>query len=50
VRVVAHIATPGEPSLTLVTPSRHVPVGTFEDVEGLPVVNSWCEPLAAGDD
>jgi sugar lactone lactonase YvrE len=34
VRVFAHIAAPGEPSLTLVTPSHTVFVGTFEDAEG----------------
>jgi hypothetical protein len=35
VRVFAHIAAPGEPSLTLVTPKRHrVFVGTFEDIAG----------------
>jgi sugar lactone lactonase YvrE len=34
VRVFAHIAAPGEPSLTLVTPQHRVFVGTFEDVEG----------------
>jgi sugar lactone lactonase YvrE len=34
IRVFAHIAAPGEPSLTLVTPHHKVYVGTFEDVEG----------------
>jgi len=34
IRVFAHIAAPGEPSLTLVTPSHRVYVGTFEDVSG----------------
>jgi sugar lactone lactonase YvrE len=34
VTVFAHIAAPGEPSLTLVTPDRHVFVGTFEDIAG----------------
>jgi sugar lactone lactonase YvrE len=32
--VFAHIAAPGEPSLTLVTPEHRVYVGTFEDVTG----------------
>jgi sugar lactone lactonase YvrE len=34
IRVFAHIAPPGEPSLTLVTPKHKVYVGTFEDVAG----------------
>jgi hypothetical protein len=34
IRVFAHIAAPGEPSLTLVTPSHTVFVGTFEDAAG----------------
>jgi sugar lactone lactonase YvrE len=35
IRVFAHVAAPGEPSLTLVTPNqRRVFVGTFEDVAG----------------
>jgi len=34
VRIFAHIGAPGEPSLTLVTPSHTVYVGTFEDVAG----------------
>lgn len=34
IRIFAHIAAPGEPSLTLVTPSHTVFVGTFEDAEG----------------
>jgi hypothetical protein len=34
IRVFAHIAPPGEPSLTLVTPKHKVYVGTFEDAAG----------------
>jgi sugar lactone lactonase YvrE len=34
IKVFAHIAKPGEPSLTLVTPKHKVYVGTFEDVTG----------------
>jgi hypothetical protein len=34
IRVFAHVGAPGEPSLTLVTPSHTVYVGTFEDVAG----------------
>jgi sugar lactone lactonase YvrE len=34
ITVFAHVAKPGEPSLTLVTPHRKVYVGTFEDVSG----------------
>lgn len=34
IKVFAHIASPGEPSLTLVTPHHKVYVGTFEDVTG----------------
>lgn len=34
IRVFAHIAAPGEPSLTLVTPAGRIFVGTFEDVAG----------------
>ncbi|HEX3898661.1 MAG TPA: hypothetical protein VHW74_05770 [Mycobacteriales bacterium] len=35
VMIFAHIAAPGEPSLTLVTPNQHrVFVGTFEDIAG----------------
>jgi sugar lactone lactonase YvrE len=34
IKVFAHVAKPGEPSLTLVTPHRRVYVGTFEDVAG----------------
>jgi hypothetical protein len=34
IRIFAHIAKPGEPSLTLVTPNRKVFVGTFEDAAG----------------
>jgi sugar lactone lactonase YvrE len=34
VTVFAHVAAPGEPSLTLVTPGHKVYVGTFESVTG----------------
>jgi sugar lactone lactonase YvrE len=34
IKVFAHVPSPGEPSLTLVTPHRKVFVGTFEDVTG----------------
>ncbi len=34
ITVFARVGAPGEPSLTLVTPDRHVFVGTFEDVTG----------------
>ncbi|MBV9487611.1 MAG: hypothetical protein JO246_16385 [Frankiaceae bacterium] len=34
IKIFAHIAKPGEPSLTLVTPGHKVFVGTFEDVSG----------------
>jgi hypothetical protein len=34
ITVFAHVPSPGEPSLTLVTPHHKVYVGTFEDVAG----------------
>jgi sugar lactone lactonase YvrE len=34
IKVFAHVAKPGEPSLTLVTPGHKVYVGTFEDASG----------------
>lgn len=34
IKVFAHVPSPGEPSLTLVTPDHTVYVGTFEDVTG----------------